>query len=595
MAGILSASDAASAIARPKAGGVPARPVLRPQGLSIIAGREALLDPTAPDRNFTSIDPATGRPPTSTKAVTTFIAASLTEADDACWQAWSAFREMADAPPTQRADLLEAIASGIEGLGDELLGLASDETGLGPARLVSERERTVHTLRLFASMLRKGDWVHAVIDTAQPSRRPLPRPDLRRMLRPLGPVAVFGAGNFPLAYSTAGGDTASALAAGCPVIVKGHPGHPATGELIARVVVSALLTTGLPAGAFSFLHGGGDSEIALGEHIVRHRAIRAVGFTGSFAAGSAISRLAANRPDPIPVFAEMGSMNPVFVLPGAMDAHIPGGTSPETIGERLAASIMNANGQMCTCPGLLLVIRSAASEALAMAISKAMNAAPPQTMITQRTRLNFAKRCWTVAKVPGVEIRGGSPQAPHRSPDQAVEQNQPIRASAVLFKTPFATWRDTGELHQEIFGPGAIMVDCEGERDLFEAASLIQGSLTATIWAGPTDARLARALVDILEPRAGRLIFNGVPTGVEVTDAMVHGGPFPATNQPHTSAVGPLGIQRWCRPVCYQNAPDAYLPPALRSTNPLNIERIVNGERTAAKIAGHASTQPSPS
>ncbi len=584
MAGILSAADAANAVSKPKT--ASPKPAARALGLSIIAGRDAALDPTSSERTFNSIDPATGRTPTSPKAVATFAAASIQEADDACWQAWSAFRDFAESPPSKRADLLEAIAAGIEGLGDELLGIASDETGLGPARLVSERERTVHTLRMFAAMVRKGDWVQAVIDTAQPSRRPLPRPDLRRMLRPLGPVAVFGSGNFPLAYSTAGGDTASALAAGCPVIVKGHPGHPATGELVARVIARAILDLGLPAGSFSFLHSGGDSEIPLGEHLVRHRAIRAIGFTGSFSAGSSIIRLASARPDPIPVFAEMGSVNPVFVLPGAMDAQIPGGTSPETIGDRLAASIMNANGQMCTCPGLIFVIRSSSSETLAMAIAKSMNGAPPQTMLNPRTRLNFARRCWTVAKVPGVEIRGGSPQAPHRSPDQAVEPNQPIRASAVLFKTPFATWRDSGELHEEIFGPGAIMIDCEGERDLFEAASLIQGSLTATLWVGNTDGRLARALVDILEPRAGRLIFNGVPTGVEVTDAMNHGGPYPATNQPHTSAVGPTAILRWCRAVCYQNAPDAYLPPALRSTNPLGIERTINGERTAAKVAG---------
>lgn len=559
---------------------------LRPRGVSIVAGRDASIENSGPSggRRFAAIDPSSGRATGNLGGgggVFSFVCAHPSDVDDACVQAWEAFHDFQDRPAAARADLLDAIAAGIDALGEDLLGITSDETGLGPARLVSERERTTNQLRMFATILRKGDWVEAIIDTAQPSRRPVPKPDLRRMLRPLGPVAVFGAGNFPLAYSTAGGDTTSALAAGCPVIVKGHPGHPATGELVARVIARCVAEMKFHPGTFSFLHAGGEGEFAVGERLVKHPCVRAVGFTGSVRGGLELARLASppNRHDPIPVFAEMGSVNPVFILPDAAKEQA------EAIGERLAGSIMNSNGQMCTCPGLLFGVRSPGTETLVMSMAKALNQAPPQTMLSARTRFNFAKRCHSVATTQGVEIRGGSPQAPHRNPDNAVEPDQPIRASASLFKVAFKVFRETPDLHEEIFGPAAIFIDCENESELAQAASLIQGTLTATIWAGALDGPIARELTSILEHRAGRIIYNGVPTGVEVSDAMVHGGPFPATNQPHTTAVGASALRRWCRPVAYQNAPDAVLPQALRSANPLNIERQVNGERTTAKVA----------
>lgn len=553
-----------------------AGPANKPHGRSIIAGRiaEASATPLMPaDAKFYAIDPHNG-----SEIPILYLAASPEEVDAAAWAAWQAFHVMQERPAAERAALLEAIAQKIMDLGQDLLAIASDETGLGPARLVSERERTVSTLRMFADMVRAGDWVEAAIETGQPSRRPTPKPDLRRMLRPLGPVAVFGAGNFPLAYSTAGGDTASALAAGCPVVVKGHPGHPGTGELVAQAVTAAVTESGFDPGTFSFLHAGGPRELAIGQTLVKHPAIRAVGFTGSVQGGMALARLAAERPDPIPVYAEMGSTNPVFTLPGALESQA------DAIAERLAASATAANGQMCTCPGLIFAVRGAGAESLLKAVANQLNGMTPQAMLNERTQRNFSRRISEVAAVSGVEARGGSPNAGHRAEGENI-RDKPIRSSPVIFRTTFDTFRKNPTLHEEIFGPAAIMVVCDDADQLASAAAVIQGSLTGTIWAGAADTALAKTIQAILEQRVGRLIFNGVPTGVEVAPAMVHGGPFPATNQPHTTAVGPFAMTRWTRPICYQNVPEAFLPPELRNTNPLKIRRLVNGEWTDGRVA----------
>ena len=400
------------------------------------------------------------------------------------------------------------------------------------------------------------------------------------MLRPLGPVAVFGAGNFPLAYSTAGGDTASALAAGCPVIVKGHPGHPGAGELVAQAVAQAVTECGFDPGVFSFLHAGGQREMAVGQQLIKHPAVRAAGFTGSLGGGAALARLAAERPDPIPVFAEMGSTNPIFCLPGALDAQA------DAIAERLYNSATTANGQMCTCPGLIFAARADGADALSRAMAKLMNEAQPQMMLSRRTRRNFAIRVGEVMGTPGVEVRAGSPQAAHR--DAADADDQPgfaIRSSPVLFKTTFDHFRKSPSLHAEVFGPALILVLCDSPGQLADAAASIQGSLTGTIWASAADEALARRLQRILEQRVGRLIFNGIPTGVEVCPSMVHGGPYPATNQPQATSVGPFAIQRWCRPICYQNVPEAFLPQELRNANPLQIRRLVNGVWSQAGAA----------
>lgn len=548
----------------------------KPTGRSIIACQpvEATQSPLIPqDLKFYAVEPHSGK-----ELPTLYLAATQKEVDDAGWKAWQAFHTMQDRSNADRATLLELIAQRITEMGDDLLAMATDETGLGPARLVSERDRTVNTLRMFAGIVREGSWVDAAIETGQPSRRPIAKPDLRRMLKALGPVAVFGAGNFPLAYSTAGGDTASALAAGCPVIVKGHPGHPGTGELVAQAVASAVDEARFDPGTFSFLHAGGPREMVIGESLVRHAAVRAVGFTGSLSGGMALAKMASERPDPIPVFAEMGSTNPMFVLPAALESQ------GDAIAERVFSSATNANGQMCTCPGLVFVARGNGSDAFILALGRLTDAATPQLMLSQRTRGNFARRVGEVADVAGVELRAGRP--PEGAGTDKTPPPQPIKGSPLIFRTSFETFRKTPTLHEEIFGPAVIVVVCESPAQLADAAASIQGSLTGTIWAAGADESHARRLQRILEQRVGRLIFNGVPTGVEVCAAMVHGGPYPATNQSQSTAVGPMAMMRWCRPVCYQNVPEGFLPAELRNANPLKIRRLVNGswadDRTGA-------------
>lgn len=546
--------------------------VSQPIGRSLVACRsvDVSRSPVQPsDAKMYALDPQTGR-----ELPTMYLAASPDDVEQAGWAAWRAFHALQQRPDQReaRARLLERTADRIEQLGQTLLAIAGDETGLGPARLVGERDRTVMTLRMFAEVVREGSWVEATIDTGQPSRRPTPKPDLRRMLRPLGPVAVFGAGNFPLAYSTAGGDTASALAAGCPVIVKGHPGHPGTGELVAHCIAAAVLELGLDPGMFSFLHSGGSREMAIGQQLVQHPAVRAVGFTGSVAGGLALSRLAAERAggaDPIPVMAEMGSTNPVFVLPGAAEGQAA------LIAERLAGSAMNSGGQMCTCPGLVFVAKGVHTEELLKHLVQGFHAGAPATMLTPRTLSLFVKRLREVLAVPGVEVRAGNLDWMAEAGSWA--PGQPVRAMPVLLRTGLETFRRSPTLHEEIFGPAMVVVVCDGPEELVAAAASVHGSLTGTIWAGAIDEDLAARVQGVLEARVGRLIFNGVPTGVEVAPSMVHGGPFPATNQPQTTAVGSLAIKRWCRPMCYQNAPEAFLPAELRTSNPARIRRLVNG------------------
>ncbi|MEM1328945.1 MAG: aldehyde dehydrogenase (NADP(+)) [Planctomycetota bacterium] len=511
---------------------------------------------------FHATDPSNGQP-----LEPLFRAATTTDAERAAKQAWEAFHHELERSGTERAELLRVIASKLDALGETLIELARAETGLGRTRLIAERERALRTLEMFADTVEAGHWVRATVDRGDGARRPVPKPDVRSMLRPLGPVAVFGAGNFPLAYSTLGGDTASALATGCSVVVKGHPAHPATGELAAQAAAAAVLELGWHPGTFSFLQGGGEREQELGRTLVEHSCIRAVGFTGSLRGGMALHDAAAGRPDPIPVFAEMGSVNPVFLLPGAL------GEQADAIGDRLAGSIQNSVGQMCTCPGLIFMVRSDGSEKVLRTISQRFNESAPAPLLSARTRANFNERLATVSRIDGIEVRGGSPQAGHGSASGA----HPITASPVLYRTTFDTFNETTTLHEEVFGPAAIAVICQREEQLLEAASAIQGSLTGSVFASGRDAGISRQLQIILERRVGRLIFNGVPTGVEVCESMVHGGPFPATTAPHTTAVGARAMERWCRPVAYQNAPMAMLPAELREGNPLRIARTEDG------------------
>jgi len=537
-----------------------------PKGVSIIAGTPAPRSTEAGE--FHSVNPGTGQ-----GLPTAYQPATSADIDTAARAAWIAFNDYSDSDPKVRAEFLDRCAQNISDLGDDLIQLAAGETGLGPARLVSERERTVNSLRMFAELVRDGSWVRAAIDHGDAARRPIAKPDVRRMLRPLGPAAVFGASNFPLAYSTAGGDTASALASGCPVVVKGHPSHPGTGELVAQSIAAAVGQSQLPPGTFSFLHAGGARETEIGLELVRHPCIRAVGFTGSFGGGTALAREAAARPDPIPVFAEMGSVNPVFVLPHALELQA------KSIAERLFTSITNGAGQMCTCPGLIIGVRSDGLELLIRTLAESMNQTGPMTMLSRRVRASFVSRIEQVMSVRGIDVRGGSPQPGHRSGTaHEQETGYAIRCSGVLFRTTFETFRKNPTLTEECFGPSSIVVVCDSPEQIVEAAALTQGSLTGSIFAGGLDVVLAADLQRTLEQRAGRIIYNGVPTGVEVCTAMVHGGPYPSSNQPHTTAVGPLAIERWCRPVCYQNAPEQMLPRELRDQNERRVVRHIDGK-----------------
>lgn len=547
----------------------PSEPVFR--GVSIVAGEPAELPPdnaSRPAATFRAISPASGA-----ELDPQFFAASEADIERAAKRAWEAFHAMLDRPTGDRVSLLQAMANEIAALGDTLIDRTCEETGLSPARIVAERERTLFTLRMFADVVRAGEWLEATIDRGEASRRPLPKPDIRRMQRPLGPVAVFGASNFPLAYGAAGGDTASAIAAGCPVVVKGHPAHPGTGELVSQAVTRAVRGAGFHPGTFSFLHSGGMREREVGQRLIQHPCIRAAGFTGSLAGGTAIVGLAQGRPDPIPAFAEMGSTNPVVVLPGAIEAQA------SEIAERLVSSLSNSNGQMCTCPGLIFVVRTGEMEQLIRSLAELIDQAVGQTMLSIRTRSNFVERIGQVSSIRGVEIRGGTP------PSREDAKRSPIHAGPLLLRTTFDAFRSEPTLHEEVFGPAALVVVCESERQLIDAVASVQGSLTGTIWASVSDGNLARAVLTILEQRVGRVIFNGVPTGVEVCASMVHGGPFPATNQPHSTAVGPFAIRRWTRPVCYQHTPEAFLPLELRNANTLGIPRTVDGVRTTEPIA----------
>ena len=502
-----------------------------------------------------AVNPATGE-----TLAPAFAHATDAEVDAALRAAQRAFVVMRGLSVERRIQLLEAIAAQIMALGDELLQRAQLETGLPPARLTGERARTCNQLKHFADVLREGSWTNAVIDTAEPQRQPLPKPDVRRVARPIGPVVVFGAGNFPFAYGACGGDTASALAAGNPVVVKAHERHPGVNEMFAHAVLAALKECNLPAEIFGLVQGPGAT---VGQALVQHPATQAVGFTGSKRAGRALFDLAAARPVPIPVFAEMGSLNPLVILPGAIAER------GEAIAAGLAQSITAGAGQFCTKPGLVFVIGNAAAENFVAQLAKQMASVPATTMLADTMQKNFCAATFVFQKISGVKtVLTNAPSGFAAMPPQ-------------LFAVDSATWRAHGELHEEAFGPGAVVVRCRDVADLRETLALTGGNLTATLQTGATDSATdVRELAQLLESHAGRVVFNGFPTGVEVCHAMVHGGPYPATSAPATTSVGALAIQRFVRPVCFQNAPDALLPVELQNANPRGIWRTVPGQWT---------------
>ena len=493
-----------------------------------------------------------------------FHFAGPADVDAALALADSAFAVYRETTGWQRAALLERIADEIVALGDPLIARAHQETGLPEARLIGERGRTVGQLRLFAEVAREGSWVEARIDSAIPDRQPVPRPDLRRMLIPLGPVVVFGSSNFPLAFSVAGGDTASALATGNTVVVKAHSGHPGTSEMVATAIRQAIAACELPAGIFSMLHGQGK---LIGVALVRHPATRAAGFTGSRTAGRALFDAAAARPEPIPVFAEMSSLNPVFLLPGALRERA------QPIADGLRASITTGVGQFCTKPGLIFAVGGAEFERFQDLLAAGLRTTPPATMLHAGICQAYHAGLERQSRVNGVRVLSRSETAA----DAAKTHGE-----ALVMRTDLASFRRHPELAEEVFGPFAVLVSADSVADLEATARHFEGQLTATVHGTAEDLEQAKPLLRILERKAGRVLINGFPTGVEVCPAMNHGGPYPATTDVRFTSVGTAALYRFVRPVCYQNFPPALLPEALKDENPLGIRRLVNGEASCS-------------
>ncbi len=516
-------------------------------GSNIIAG----VDSTEGDQVFQAFDP-------TANALTgpTFHNATANEVKNACTTARQAFEPYRQTSRAQRADFLYAIAEEIEAIAETLTQRATQETALPPARLNGERARTCNQMRLYADHVREGAYLSARIDHAQPNREPLPKPDMRRMFVPIGPVAVFGASNFPLAYSVAGGDTASALAAGCPVVVKAHPAHPGTSELVARAINHAVKRCKLHPGVFSLVHGG----VETGQTLVTDPSITGVGFTGSLRAGRALFDLANARPVPIPVFAEMGSVNPVFVLPGAVQQRA------DDIAKTLAASVTVGVGQFCTNPGLVLGLKGTGFEQLVENLAALVGATPPGTMLTptiaESYRAGLAERSTLRINPPTASTASGCQVAPE------------------VFQVTGERFLAEPHLAEELFGPTTLAVHCDTLEQLLEIAGSVQGQLTASVHAAEADETTAARLSLALQDKVGRIVWNGVPTGLEVCPSTQHGGPYPASTDSRFTSVGTDAVLRWVKPVCWQDAPQSVLPDELKDGNPMSIWRTVDGVLT---------------
>ena len=506
---------------------------------------------------FHAVHPATGD-----KGDVAFANASAQDVSDACALADAAFESFSSLTPDARAAFLEAVAEQILGIGDLLIETAMAESGLPRPRLEGERGRTVGQLRLFASYVRQGDWLDATIDKALPERTPLPRGDLRRVNHAVGPVGVFGASNFPLAFSVAGGDTASAFAAGCPVVVKGHPAHPGTGELVARAIAAAVKACGLHEGVFSYVPG---TTHELGGALVADPRIKAVGFTGSRGGGLALMKIAAGRDEPIPVYAEMSSINPVVLLPGALAAR------SEAMGTAFVGSLTMGSGQFCTNPGLVIAMEGPDLDAFVAAAATALTGNQPQVMLTPGIHDAYEKGVAALAGADGVTVVA-----------RGAEAEGCNRGQHAFFSADAATFRDNPALAHEVFGSSSILLKCKSLDEVKETIASLEGQLTATLQMEDSDADAAAMLLPALSRKVGRVLTNGWPTGVEVTHAMVHGGPFPSTSDGRTTSVGTLAMMRFLRPVCYQDVPDALLPPALQTANPWGLTRRVEGKLEVA-------------
>jgi len=522
-------------------------------GEFFIAG-EAIATP----ERFQAINPATG------EAIEPgFSVAGVEHVERACAAAAAASSAYANAPRERRAQLLEGIADEIMALGDELIERAHAETGLPAARLTGERARTCGQMKLFAQVVRDGGFMDIRIDPALPDRQPLPRPDLRLYKVPLGPVAVFGASNFPLAFSVAGGDTASALAAGCPVVVKGHPAHPGTTELVARAINAAVAKSSFPAGVFSMLSGTSNE---LGGALVADPRIAAVGFTGSRGGGLALMNIAAKRPVPIPVYAEMSSINPVVLMPAALEARA------EAIAKGFITSLTMGSGQFCTNPGLVIAIEGPALDRFVAAAIEALAPVAPTVMLTPGIHAAYEKGLAELTAHSDVTLLG-----------RGAESDGPNCARGALLSIPADKFIGDEVASREIFGSASLVIRCRDADQVAAVLESLEGQLTATLHLEPADEEAARRYVPILQRKAGRILANGWPTGVEVSNAMVHGGPFPATSDGRSTSVGTLAIDRYLRPVCYQDIPESLLPETLRGDGPASVPHRLDGVLKAAQ------------
>ncbi|MBS7566775.1 aldehyde dehydrogenase (NADP(+)) [Mucilaginibacter sp. Bleaf8] len=508
-------------------------------------------------QSFSAINPATGK-----NLDGDFYPATDADVNNALQQATEAFEAYRSLDKDKKAAFLRQIAEEITSLGSALVDRASAESGLPAARLLGEMGRTTGQLRMFADLVQEGSWVNAIIDTALLERTPLPRPDIRRMLVALGPVVVFGASNFPLAFSVAGGDTAAALAAGCPVVVKAHPAHPGTSAMVGDAICRAAKHCGLPQGVFSLLY---DSGYEVGAALVKHSQTKAVTFTGSFKGGSALIKMAQERPVPIPVFAEMGSINPVVLLPQALNKRA------DELAAKYAASITLGAGQFCTNPGLLLAIRSDGLNQFKTSLATAIKNIQPATMLTPGIFNNYQTLSSAVAAEKGVSVLAQA---------EAGESGAVNQAPALVAEVAAQEFLSNPKLMEEVFGPFSLLVVADDEAQLNAVADALQGQLTTTIMAEDDELPEYTGLLNKLANITGRLILNGVPTGVEVCAAMQHGGPYPATNDSRYTSVGSTAIYRFVRPLAWQDWHPSLLPDELKDSNPLRIWRQVNNHIT---------------
>jgi alpha-ketoglutaric semialdehyde dehydrogenase len=528
-------------------------------GRSIIGFRDGSTD----GPRFRALNPATGE-----TLEPDFYSASAEEVNQAASLAHEAFATYRNTSGADKATFLRTIASNIETIADRIVERGTLETALPKKRLQGETGRTCYQLRFFAELVEEGSWLMARIDRQDDHRKPLAKPDIRSMLRPLGPVAVFGASNFPLAFSVAGGDTASALAAGCPVIVKGHSAHPGTGELVGRAVRQAVRSCNMPEGVFSLLFAEG-SELATA--LVKHPIVKASAFTGSRQVGRLLMNVAASRPEPIPFYAEMSSANPVFILPEALRQNA------ETIAAGLHASFTLGAGQFCTKPGMVFVQEGPDAAKFSHKLHGYVTLSSPFHLLTSVIHEWYTCGINERRAKAGVNVIA---EGAHGAE---------LGVAAALFETDAVSFMKDHDLAGEIFGPATLLVRYSQREEILHIATELEGNLTATIHGTEQDVREFSDLISILEEKVGRLVFNAFPTGVEVCHAVVHGGPFPATSDGRSTSVGTQAIYRFCRPLCYQNFPDSVLPKELKNDNPLGIWRMVDGEMTRVSTTGPGS------